>query len=257
MATILDSSGANQESNAGGDLLGNQVGSQGQAQVNEQAQGPAKEWMKGLSEPFQKSKSLSKFDNVDALAKSYTELESELGKRVRIPSRDASPDDWAKYYERVGRPKSPDEYAIDRGKTDDSLVRSFKSAAHEAGLTVEQAEKVFGSVRGFTDSSQKLRMEQYTARMKEADATLRREYGPQYDSRISDAKKAYDLLFDEALRADIVEAGLANNPRFIKVLAELGPQIRGDSFLKAAGPAGDSKKDPLAWMDKKYGSGSA
>ncbi len=251
MNGILDPAGENREQVQGGDILGNQM---------EQPQAPGtgtpaqvKEWMRGLSEPLQKSARLSKFDNVDALAKSYTELESELGKRVRIPSQDASSEEWAKYYERVGRPKTPDEYAIDRGKTDDALVREFKAKAHEKGLTIEQAEGMFGVLRNATETGQKLQMERYTARMKEADAMLRKEYGPQYESKVSDARKAYDILFDAQTKADIAESGLASNPRFIKVLAELGPQIRGDSFLQSAGQSGEGKKDPLSWMDKKYG----
>lgn len=237
----------------GGDILGNQQQQPQQGQNNQGQQPALREWMKGLSEPLQKSKGLSKFDTVESLAKSYTELESELGKRVKIPSQDASSDEWAKYYERVGRPKTADDYAIDRGKTDDAVVRQFKAKAHEAGLTIDQAEKVFGVLRDATEGGQKLQAERYTARMKEADAMLRKEYGPQYDTKVADARKAYDILFDAQTKADIAESGLASNPRFIKVLAELGPQIKGDSFLQAAGKAGDANKDPLAWMDKKYG----
>ena len=248
MDGILDPKGDNPVE-AGSDILGNT-----QADGKQSQQQPAlREWMKGLSEPLQKSKGLSKFENIESLAKSYTELESELGKRVKIPSQDASPDEWAKYYERVGRPKTADDYAIDRGKTDDALVRQFKAKAHEQGLTVNQAEKMFEVLRGATEGTQKLQVERYTERMKEADAMLRKEYGPQYDTKVADARKAYDILFDAQTKADIAESGLASNPRFIKVLAELGPQIKGDSFLQAAGKDGELKKDPLSWMDKKYG----
>lgn len=214
-----------------------------------------REWMKGLPEPLQKSKSLTKFESIEALSKSYTELESELGKRVKIPSQDATPEDWARFYERVGRPKSPDEYAINRGKADDALVSAFKKTAHEAGLSDAQANSVFQAVSKVLESSRASQSEAYTARMKEADMLLRKEYGPQYDSKLQDARKAFEVLFDEQTRSDIAESGLANNPRFIKVLAELGPQIRGDSFLRSSGKE-PAEKNPLAWMDKKYGSGA-
>lgn len=239
----------------GGDILGNVQADGKQSQPDgKQPQAPAlREWMKGLSETLQKSRGLSKFDTVESLAKSYTELESEFGRRVRIPSQDASSEEWAKYFDRVGRPKTADDYAIDRGRTDDALVRQFKAKAYEAGLTVDQAEKVFGVLRDATEGGQKLQAERYTARMKEADAMLRKEYGPQYDGKVADARKAYDILFDTQTKADIAESGLASNPRFIKVLAELGPQIKGDSFLQAAGKGGDARKDPLSWMDEKYG----
>lgn len=249
---ILDpGTGTNPEGANGGDLLGNAQGAADKAAETQ------REWMKGLSEPLQKSKSLSKFTDVDNLAKSYVELESELGKRVRIPSQDASSDEWAKYYEKVGRPKSPDEYAINRGKADDTFVSEFKKAAFSAGLSSSQADLIFGSVVKVTENGQRSQMEAYTARMKEADMLLRKEYGPQYESKVADARKAYEVLFDEQLRGEIAESGLANNPRFVHVLAELGPQIRGDSFLQGAGNDGQkAPKDPLAWMDKKYGAGA-
>lgn len=255
MPTLLDPD-EGESRNDDADLLGNKKPEHDDGKAADEGAGkttPIKDWMKSLPESLQKSKSLSKFDGIDALAKSYTELESELGKRIKVPSKDASAEEWSKYYERIGRPKSPDEYAIDRGKVDDTLVKALKSAAFEAGVPSDQMGKIFGAVKSFYESSQTLRMEQYTAKMKEADAVLRKEYGPLYDSKIAGAKKAYDILFDDDLKKDIVESGMANNPRFVRVLAELGPQISGDSFLHSAGKDGDTKKDPLAWMDKKYG----
>jgi hypothetical protein len=233
------------------DLLGNKT----QSASTGSAEGTVelKEWMKSLTGDLKTSKSLSKFGDTEALAKSYLEAESELGRRVRIPSQDASSEEWAKFYEKVGRPKSPDEYAIDRGRADDGLVKAFKKAAHEAGLSSTQADRIFKELNGFTQSSKQAEIEQYTARMKEADLLLRKEYGPQYDTRLADARKAYETLFDEDLRGDIAASGIASNPRFIKVLAALGPQIRGDSFLQGAGNTGTGTKNPLAWMDEKYG----
>lgn len=216
-----------------------------------------REWMKGLTDPTLKaSKSLSKFKDIEPLAKSYVELEGRLGRSITLPAQDASPEEWAKVYERLGRPKSPDEYAINRGKADDVLASTLKKALFEMGASSAGADKVFGAVNQVLEASQRSQAEAYTARMKEADSVLRNEYGPQYDARIADAKKAYDLLFDADTRNDIAASGLAANPRFIKVLAALGPQLRGDSFLQGVGSSGSqTKKDPLSWMDEKYGSG--
>ena len=258
MASLLDPQTADNSGEQGGDLLGNKTGEGAPAAGVGSTEPQIQEWMKDLPESLQKSPSLAKFKSKDSLAKSYIELEKKHGSSVTVPSRDASPEDWEKFYDRVGRPKTADEYAIDRGKSDDAFVKAFKQAAHEAGLTVEQASKVFGTVTKVTEAQKQAAVEQYTSRMKEADAMLRKEYGPQYDSRLSDARKAYDVLFDETLRSEIAESGLANNPRFIKVLAQLGPQIRGDSFLQGANGAGKQNKEfaGLEWMDKLNGQGT-
>jgi hypothetical protein len=187
------------------------------------------------------------------LAKSYVELEGQLGKRISVPAQDASREEWDKLYEKVGRPKSADEYAIEKGTMPDEFVKGFKQMAHEAGLNNQQANALFKKFAGTQQQQQQAAVEQMTAKMRDTDVLLRKEYGAQYDTKLADAKKAFGKLFDDSLKAEITNAGLANDPRFIKVLAELGGQLRDDAFIPGVGTIRE-KENPLAWMDKKYGS---
>ncbi len=209
--------------------------------------------MADLPEPLKAHKTLNKFADKAGLAQSYVELESKLGKSVSIPANDASREEWAKFYERVGRPKSADDYAIDRAGASDESVKAFKQWAFEANLTSAQADVLYKKYVGDQKASQQAAVEQITTRAKEADALLRRKHGAQYDTVIAQAKKAYTAIFDETLRAEITNAGLGANPRFIETLAAIGQQINGDNFLQGAGQEA-KPKDPYAWMNEKYGS---
>lgn len=215
----------------------------------------ARDWMKDLPEPLRASKSLSKFTDQEwkaNLAKSYVELESKLGKSVALPAQDASAEDWQKFYERVGRPKAADEYALDRGSAPDEQVKAFKALAHEAGLTNAQANKVWREMQKSSEAQRQAELERYTAQAKESDALLRKEYGALYDGKMGDARKAYGVLFDADLQKELAATGFAANPRFIKVMAEIGAQLKDDAFLRPAGDNGAKPKTYYDELDAKY-----
>lgn len=255
--SILDPGNGNNPG-AGGSgetLLGNALPGSGQSGGGTTPETlPQREWMNDLPEPLKATKTLTKFADKAALAKSYVELESKHSKSVEIPGKDSGPEDWARFYDKVGRPKTADEYALDRGNAPDDVAKAFKQMAFESGLTAQQADTMFKGIMKRQSTEQQTAVEQYTARMKEADTLLRREYGPQYDSKIASAKKAFGAVFsDPELRSEVTQSGLANNPRFIKVLAELGTQISDDSFLQG-GNASTESKDPLAaYFKKRFG----
>lgn len=250
-ANLLDPNSGNP---GGAGLGGAQAPAGGNA--NPQPDPPVvRDWMKDLPEPLKASKSLSKFTDQEwkaNLAKSYVELEGKLGKSVVLPAQDASAEDWQKFYERVGRPKAADEYAIDRGSAPDEQVKAFKALAHEAGLTNAQANKMWKDLQKSSDAQRQAALEQYTARAKESDALLRKEYGALYDGKMADARKAYATVFDTDLQKEIAEAGLAANPRFIRVMAELGAQLKDDAFLRPAGDGGAKPKTYYDEIDARY-----
>lgn len=219
---------------AAGELLGKSGSTPGQGDGKGTDAPVVREWMKGLPEPLKASKSLAKFTSPEEAFKAYTELEGKLGRSVEIPPADASPEEKAKFYDRVGRPKSPDEYAIIKGTMDDAFVKAYKAKAHAAGLTAAQADELFGLYKSDKETREKAAVEQYTERAKEADLILRKQYGSRYDANLKSAEKAFAGAFPEALRAQLKKDGYAVNPDFINVLVSLGEQLGEDSLILSA-----------------------
>jgi len=217
-----------------GELLGKSGTPSGQGDGKGTDAPVVREWMKGLAEPLKASKSLSKFTSPEEAFKAYVELEGKLGRSVEVPPADASPEEKAKFYDRVGRPKTPDEYAIVKGSMDDSFVKGFKAKAHAAGLRPEQADELFGYIKADRESRDASAVEQYTARVKEADLILRKQYGPDYETNLKSAEKAFVGAFPEALRAQLKKDGYSANPDFINVLVGLGQQLGEDSMILSA-----------------------
>ena len=79
---------------------------------------------------------------VENLLKSYLELERKLGRSVALPSDDDN-EGWSKLYDVVGRPESPEDYAIEAPHPLLSADPEVNRALHEAGLSQKQAQIVY------------------------------------------------------------------------------------------------------------------
>ena len=55
--------------------------------------------------PAEHLKTAQKFKSLDEFVKAHGELQSKLGTALFIPGKDASDEDRARFFERLGRPK--------------------------------------------------------------------------------------------------------------------------------------------------------
>lgn len=193
--------------------------------------------------------SVEKFKNVDDLAKSYVNLEKMMGDSVRVPTSDATPDTknaffdkikgldevlikprtqegMDEFYNKLGRPEKASGY--DHGASipselinDPATVTElsqFQDRAHALGLTQDQA-------KGMID----MRMEQYTqykqgmtTSTEEGLATLHKQWGSDYDTRLKGAVQMKDQMkekFPDQMAQLLATNG--SNPALAHMLSEL------------------------------------
>src|SRR5690606_24278584 len=129
------------------------------------------------------------------IVKSYATLERRLGRSVTVPDRHAAPAEIDAFHARLGRPDSPDGYDI---RVPESLPdhlrpgpdaedgrKGFLSAMHAAGATppvVQAAFDWYYDALARTDGERSRASESARA---DADAALRRDWGPAYDRNIA------------------------------------------------------------------------
>lgn len=82
-----------------------------------------------------------------ALAKSAREAEKMLGDRIKVPGKDATPEERDAFFSKLGRPEKPEGYEFAAPKDmpeglpyDGERAGKLKEAAHKIGLTPEQAK---------------------------------------------------------------------------------------------------------------------
>ncbi|MBR0650437.1 hypothetical protein GXW78_12245 [Roseomonas terrae] len=80
---------------------------------------------------------------VEALLKSYRELEKRLSQRVAPPGEDAPVEERLRFRRAVGVPDAPEEYAIEAKHDLCCADDAINARLHEAGFSQQQAQLVY------------------------------------------------------------------------------------------------------------------
>jgi hypothetical protein len=71
------------------------------------------DWRTSLPEELKSEKSLSSITDIAGLAKSYVHAQKLIGAdKIPVPNKHATEDDWNAVYEKLGRPKSAEDYKL-------------------------------------------------------------------------------------------------------------------------------------------------
>lgn len=161
---------------------------------------------------------------------SYANLEKLLGadkagRGVVMPKDDSPAEDWAAFYNKLGRPESADGYKLPVPEGDaGEFAKTAASWFHEAGLTPKQAETLaakWNEFGGVTTQEQQAKMAQQAA----VDVQdLQKEWGDQFEAQSELARRAIreaGLSKDEGLA---IERALGVK-KAAQVFAFLGKQF--------------------------------
>ena len=202
-------------------------------------------WKDFVSEDLRGSDSLSKFTNLDALAKSYINAEKMIGRdKIAIPQSD---EDWNTAYNALGRPESSDAYALEKMDgidLDGDFIAGFKNTAHSSGLSQKQVSEMFGwynsMAKGIMDSDKS------SAEIAQVDAenALRSEWGERYNSNLEIAKRSAAEYGGDDFVEFMNSAGLDKNPAMLKFLSKVGQTISEDN-LEGNGQTGGGTPDQI------------
>ena len=152
----------------------------------------AKSWKDTISEEFRNDPNISKFTEIDALAKSYINATRMIGQdKVAVPNENSTDDQWQEVYGKLGRPESPDKYKLeaksDTVPLDEGAIKSFAENAHQLGLNNKQAQGILEYYKNSMEgSAQQARIDTETAQAN-AEAELRKEWGRSYEDNIKKA----------------------------------------------------------------------
>lgn len=219
------------------DNQGGQTGDQSQA-------GPA--WREALPPELKVEKSLDVFKGKDwnevgpSMAKSYVEGQKLIGGSIRLPKED-KPEEWGPIYNKLGRPETPDKYAIKLPNEefiqyDGDKINRVRARAHRDGLNNKQ-------LQGIMDVYGELAAEELQAKRKsfdEAQTALRTEWPNQvvFDRNIALAKRVRDTFGGEELKDFFKDDPTGNDPRVIRFMAKLGAMLEEGDYLGGPGESG-------------------
>jgi len=226
-------------------------------QTIEQPSTVAKSWKETISEEFRNDPNISKFTEIDALAKSYINATRMIGQdKVAVPNENSTDDQWNEVYGKLGRPESPDKYKLEAKSDvvplDEGAVKSFAENAHKLGLNNKQAQGILEYYKNSMEgSAQQARVDTETAQAN-AEAELRKEWGRSYEDNI---KKA-GAVAKANMNGDILNLELkdgtrvGDHPDVIKGFANIANLLSEDKLIGTESENVDKGTDYEAEISK-------
>lgn len=162
------------------------------------APAPAPPWFASIQDAdlrgFAESEGLK--EPVDAV-RNYRELKALRGvppdQLLKLPGKDAKPEDWAPVYDKLGRPKTAEDYkltGLDGTSTDDFAV-GVAQVLHKGGANLQLAKDLNEFYNGYAQKLIDQRQKDRDAQWAADELTLHQEWpGQVYNERMELAKRA-------------------------------------------------------------------
>ena len=226
-------------------------------QTIEQPSTVAKSWKETISEEFRNDPNISKFTEIDALAKSYINATRMIGQdKVAVPNENSTDDQWNEVYSKLGRPESADKYKLEvqseTAPLDDSAIKQFAENAHQLGLNNKQAQGILEFYKNSMEGSvQQARIDTETAQAN-AEQELRKEWGRSYDENIKKAGAiAKANMSEDILNMELKDGTrIGDHPSVIKGFANIANLMSEDKLVSTESENVDRGTDYEAEISK-------
>ena len=209
-----------------------------ETQIEQPVPTVAKSWKEAIPEDLRNDPNISKFTELEALAKSYVNATRMIGQdKVAVPNNNSTDDQWNEVYNKLGRPESPDKYKLevksDVVPLDDGAIKSFAENAHKLGLNNKQAQGILEFYKESMEGSvQQSRVDTETAQAN-AEAQLRKEWGRAFDDNIKRAGAVAKANMNPQILDMELKDGtrLGDHPEVIKGFANIANLLSEDKLV--------------------------
>jgi hypothetical protein len=180
---------------------------------------------------------------------------------LKLPGKDATPEDWKSYYKAIGAPDSADAYELPVPEGQDAAFSKTAAAwMAETGLLPHQAKALAERWNAYNGelSKQAQEVEQQAQAKREADTAkqindLKTEWGQGHDQNMEMARRAVSQFFPKERAGDIIEAieSKLGYSATIKIMHAIGKGL-GEGNARGLGE-GPGNHGPVNTADKLFG----
>jgi len=201
-------------------------------------------WRDGLPDEIRTSPSLTKFQDVTSLAKSYTELESHMNaKGVLLPKEGASPAEIRAAMNQLGCPNDPaglGDWELPEGlPVDKQFVDHMRNSGWQHGLNPDQWRGLGKALTQYQHQMLSGQQVQSTQAVQEARQALESEWGPATPQNLKLAVDAAAAIFGQektaALGLTVDGTAIGNNLSALRVFHKLGQAMEESGLLASMG----------------------
>lgn len=194
-----------------------------------------KPWVSGMG--------LDKLEPAAALAKvlpMYRGAEQKLGipadQLLRLPGKDAKPEDWMQVWGRLGRPEKPDGYEIKAPDGDaGEFLRTATGWFHEIGVPKGMARALAGKWNEYVGAQQEADVGRWNQRFDKEHGDLKGEWkGEDYNKNIDLSKRVMKAMGLSQQDLQAVERALGPK-QFHMAFARFGGMVGEHRFVGGEG----------------------
>ena len=202
-----------------------------------------------IPENFREEKALDNFNNMEDFVKSYLHAQKLVGAdKIPVPNKHATEEDWNEVFKRLGAPSDPNDYKYDLKdqEMDSEAVQQFNKTAHRLGLLPKQAEGLIKFYNEMNVNNAASQEEAAAQSQMNVEAELKKEFGPQYNKRLDQAKRlAVNSLGQDFLENTYLKDGsrLGDNLNVIKAFSDLADKLSEDPIIQGDGTSYMTAKD--------------
>lgn len=195
-------------------------------------------------------------------------LRKEISARIKVPGKDAAPEDVAAFRKAIGAREKPEEYkaalpeGYEMGDVDNALLGAMQKAAADTGVPAASFEGFTKTYFDFAKQVQAKVAEEVAAFQRDGTAKVKQEFGADFEKLVNVAEtfvsqrlnvpEFVDLLND-TVQWNGVSIQLRSHPAVVKALAQIGLRTAEDGIINSA-DAGrvTSLKEEIAALEKAH-----
>ena len=198
-------------------------------------------------EEFRNDSTLNQFASQDAFIKAMLDDRKANGTAIKLPGEDATDEEWGKFYDRLGRPASSNDYGLSKDIPEgldfnEEFYNEFTKEIYIAGLSKKQATQIYNwynnkSAEMAKDIDARIQAS-YKKSVDDAVASLKKEWGTDYQQNLDSAVAMANKFLSPATKQYLNATKLGNNPLLIKDFYNLSKQVSG-AQMRGEGPSGN------------------
>lgn len=216
------------EGGDGGDDQAKETSSDASSSIPE-----GKKWLEGVDPELISDPSLQAIQDIPTLVKSYVHAQKMVGKdKVVVPDKNSSEEDWKEFYRKAGVPDK-DNYKVefDEEDFDEEIINKINEIGYENNLTPQQTKTMIDFAKEHFSSKEAAELEALEQQEAEQLEALKEEWGDEgFNSNIAKAITVIDEFGTPEFKEYLNETGLGNDPQLIRLLANIGNNLKEDSF---------------------------
>ena len=206
--------------------------------------GDSHDWRSGIEDPDLKDLAKRIASPADAI-RSIAELRKANGSMVKLPGKDAKPEDLTKFRKAIGAPEKVEDYKFDvegHEATDVDLAIRTEAAKvlHEFNAPAELAPRLSKMMATFADTMEAERERIAVEARTASEAQLQKEWGADYEPNKNLALRAIKAFGSPALVSFFNETHidgkkLGDHPELIRAFGQIGRRMGEGKFIGSVG----------------------